>query len=60
MYCKLANKPEKKPLPMPPQQASVDYSSSDEETDFLSMLQKLKQVLRGKVITRAGEVVPYR
>jgi hypothetical protein len=61
MYCKLACKPEKKPLPIP-QQPHVyeEYSSSDDEPDFLTMLRKLDKVLKGKVITRDGEVVPYK
>jgi len=61
MYCKLACKPEKKPLPAPQQtQVYEEYSSSDDEPDFLTMLRKLDKVLKGKVITRDGEVVPYK
>lgn len=62
MYCKLACKTVKKPVTEVPSHNSVceEYSSSDDEPDFLTMLRKLDRVLKGRVITRTGEVVPYK
>ena len=60
MYCKLASRPEKKPQPAPASQVVEDYSSSDEEHDFVTHLKKLNLILQGKVINRAGQIVPFK